>query len=135
MATKDMAAHDDHLRTEGAQPAGQRLDKWLYFARLAKSRNLAAELVLGGKVRVNRTRAGKPSQLLRPGEVLTIAVSGRVLVLKVLAPGRRRGPAVEARGLYEVLSPTPAPAPAAEEARAFTGTTGRERRPPGRESK
>ena len=114
-----MAADETHLRSEGAQPTGQRLDKWLYFARLAKSRSLAAELILGGKVRVNRTRVGKPSQLLRPGEVVTIALFGRVLVLKVLAPGRRRGPAAEARGLYEVLSPLPASAPAPEGARGL----------------
>src|SRR5262245_54419945 len=87
---------------------GQRLDKWLYFARLAKSRTLAAEWIEAGKVRVNRAGVGKPSQLLRAGEVVTLAVHGRVLVLKVLAAGQRRGPAPEARGLYEVLSPAPA---------------------------
>ena len=97
-----MAAGQDPL-ADVACP--QRLDKWLYFARLAKSRTLAADLILGGKVRVNRARAGKPSHLLRPGEVVTIALHGRVLVLKVLAPGRRRGPATEARSLYEVLAP------------------------------
>jgi ribosome-associated heat shock protein Hsp15 len=95
-----------HRLASGHTPEdGQRLDKWLYFARLAKSRTLAADLILAGKVRVNRARAGKPSQLLRTGEVVTIALHGRVLVLKVLAPGQRRGPAPEARGLYEVLSP------------------------------
>jgi ribosome-associated heat shock protein Hsp15 len=97
-----MAAEPDPL-ADTTSP--QRLDKWLYFARLAKSRTLAADLILGGKVRVNRTRAGKPSHLLRPGEVVTIALHGRVLVLKVLAPGRRRGPAAEARSLYEVVAP------------------------------
>jgi len=98
-----------HHRFASAQASddGQRLDKWLYFARLAKSRTLAAEWILAGKVRVNRVRAGKPSHLLRAGEVVTIALHGRVLVLKVLAAGQRRGPAPEARGLYEVLSPAP----------------------------
>jgi ribosome-associated heat shock protein Hsp15 len=86
---------------------GQRLDKWLYFARLAKSRALAADLILGGKVRVNRARAGKPSQRLKTGEVVTVALHGRVLVLKVLGAGHRRGPAAEARTLYEVVSPRP----------------------------
>ncbi|HJZ31812.1 MAG TPA: RNA-binding S4 domain-containing protein [Hyphomicrobiaceae bacterium] len=96
-----------HDQDRGDDPVGdgQRLDKWLYFARLAKSRTLAAHLILGGKVRINRARAGKPSQLLRTGEVVTIAVHGRVLVLKVLSPGHRRGPASEARQLYELLSP------------------------------
>jgi ribosome-associated heat shock protein Hsp15 len=98
-----------HRLASGRTPEdGQRLDKWLYFARLAKSRTLAADLILAGKVRINRARAGKPSHLLRTGEVVTIALHGRVLVLKVLAPGQRRGPPPEARALYEVLSPGPA---------------------------
>jgi len=97
-----MAAARDPLIEAGFP---QRLDKWLYFARLAKSRTLAADLIVAGKVRVNRARAGKPSQPLRAGEVVTIALHGRVLVLKVLAPGHRRGPAAEARTLYEVLAP------------------------------
>ena len=57
-----MAAARD-LLVEAGFP--QRLDKWLYFARLAKSRTLAADLIVAGKVRVNRARAGKPSQPLR----------------------------------------------------------------------
>ena len=106
-----MAAGTNQL--EGAWPpdVGQRLDKWLYFARLAKSRSMAAELILGGKVRVNRARVGKPSQPLRAGAVVTIALHGRVLVLKVLGPGRRRGPAAEARSLYEIVSPRSATTP------------------------
>ena len=99
-----MAAGPDPLADAGSP---QRLDKWLYFARLAKSRTLAADLILGGKVRVNRARTGKPSHPLRPGEVVTIALHGRVLVLKVLATGHRRGPAAEARTLYQVLAPRP----------------------------
>ena len=83
---------------------GQRLDKWLWFARVVKSRTLAAELVVLGKVRVNRARAVKASQTLRPGDVVTLVLAGRVLILKVLAPGIRRGPAAEARRLYEPLS-------------------------------
>ena len=83
---------------------GQRLDRWLWFARVAKSRTLAAELVVLGKVRVNRVRAVKASQTLRPGDVVTLVLAGRVLILKVLAPGIRRGPAAEARRLYQPLS-------------------------------
>jgi ribosome-associated heat shock protein Hsp15 len=86
-------------------PATQRLDKWLWFARVVKSRTLAAELVTLGKVRVNRVRAAKASQMLRPGDVLTLALAGRVRVLRVVAPGERRGPAVEARRLYELVHP------------------------------
>jgi ribosome-associated heat shock protein Hsp15 len=111
-----MGAGADHL--EGAWPpdAGQRLDKWLYFARLAKSRSMAAELILGGKVRVNRARVDKPSQPLRAGAVVTIALHGRVLVLKVLGPGRRRGPVAEARSLYELVSPRSTTTPPEEPA-------------------
>jgi ribosome-associated heat shock protein Hsp15 len=83
---------------------GQRLDKWLWFARVVKSRTLAAELVVLGKVRVNRVRAVKASQTLRPGDVVTLVLAGRVLILKVLACGVRRGPATEARRLYQRLS-------------------------------
>ena len=82
----------------------QRLDKWLWFARVTKSRTLAAQLVQDGKVRVNRAKAAKPSHTVRSGDVLTIAIRGNVEVVKVLAPGVRRGPPPEARLLYEVLS-------------------------------
>jgi ribosome-associated heat shock protein Hsp15 len=90
-----------------AAPATQRLDKWLWFARMVKSRTLAAEVVALGKVRVNRVRAAKASQALRPGDVLTLALGGRVRILKVLAAGARRGPPAEARQLYKLLSPAP----------------------------
>jgi ribosome-associated heat shock protein Hsp15 len=90
---------------ESRPPGTQRLDRWLWFARVVKSRTLAAEAVALGKVRVNRVRAAKASHALRPGDVLTLALGGRVRVLKVLAPGVRRGPAAEARTLYELLSP------------------------------
>jgi ribosome-associated heat shock protein Hsp15 len=83
----------------------QRLDKWLWFARIVKSRTLAVQLVQDGKVRVNRTRAAKPAQSVRPDDVLTIVVRGNVQVLRVVAPGARRGPPAEARLLYELLSP------------------------------
>lgn len=85
----------------------QRLDKWLWFARVLKSRTQAAALVSDGKVRINRVRALKPSQSVRPGDVLTITVRGHVRVLKVEFPGVRRGPPPEARTLYEDLTPPP----------------------------
>lgn len=81
----------------------QRLDKWLWFSRVSKSRTLAAQLIEDGKVRVNRARVVKPSQTVRAGDVLTIALRGRVQILKVLAAGQRRGPPPEARQLYEVV--------------------------------
>jgi ribosome-associated heat shock protein Hsp15 len=96
--------------TEGAR---QRIDKWLWFARVVKTRTLAQKLVLSGSVRVNREKCDSASHMLKPGDVLTIAVARSVRVLKVTAPGLRRGPAEEARTLYEDLSPPPDPARAA----------------------
>ena len=82
----------------------QRLDKWLWFTRLVKSRTLAAGLIGDGKVRLNRERIGKPSQTVKIGDVVTAAIHRRVYVVKVAALGERRGPATEARLLYEDLS-------------------------------
>ena len=89
----------------------RRLDRWLWFARVVKSRTLAAGLVEDGRVRVNREKATKPAQSVKPGDVLTIVVGPRLRVLKVLDVGERRGPASEARGLFEDLTP---PAPSRE---------------------
>ena len=79
----------------------QRLDKWLWFARLAKSRTLAARLVEEGQVRVNRVKAEKPALTIKPGDVLTLSLGTQIRVLRVLNPGTRRGPAAEASTLYE----------------------------------
>ena len=83
----------------------QRLDKWLFFARVVKSRSLAAKLATSGRVRINREKATQASDSVKPGDVLTITLERRILVYRVLSPGERRGPAVEARLLYEDLSP------------------------------
>jgi ribosome-associated heat shock protein Hsp15 len=86
----------------------QRIDKWLWFARLAKSRSIAQKLVTGGKVRVNRDKIDASSRLVRPGDVLTITFERHVRVIRILDPGTRRGPAPEAQRLYEDITP-PAP--------------------------
>ncbi len=88
-----------------AQPGSQRIDKWLFFARIVKSRSLAAKLVAAGRVRVNGTKRQQTAAGVKAGDVLTITLEGRILVLRVLDPGARRGPADEARALYEDLSP------------------------------
>lgn len=87
----------------------QRLDKWLWFARVVKSRTQAAGLVSEGHVRINRVKADKPSQAVRPGDVLTIGLRGRVRILEVLGGGVRRGPPAEAAALFNDLSPPPPP--------------------------
>ena len=81
----------------------QRLDKWLWCARFGKARSGCARLVAEGSVRINRQPTDKPHARLRPGDVLTIPVRGDVLVVRVLLLAARRGPAPEARGLYEVI--------------------------------
>jgi ribosome-associated heat shock protein Hsp15 len=93
----------------GQQPVAsrQRLDKWLWFARIVKSRTLAAKLVSDGHVRVNSTRIDTPAKAVGPGDVLTVSLPQDVKVLKILASGSRRGPFEEARLLYKDLSPPP----------------------------
>jgi ribosome-associated heat shock protein Hsp15 len=82
----------------------QRVDKWLWFARVVKSRTLAARLVEDGHVRLNGKRIEVPARSVGPGDVLTIALERQVRVLKVLGPGERRGPFIEARLLYEDMT-------------------------------
>ena len=88
-------------------PARQRIDKWLFFARVAKSRSLAAKLVQAGRVRVNGDKVDQASHGLAAGDTLTITLDRQIRVLKVLLPGERRGPFEEAKTLYEDLSPEP----------------------------
>ncbi len=85
----------------------QRLDKWLWFARVAKTRTLASGLVSDGKVRVNRQKISKPAHGVRVGDVVTVSVARGVRVLKIEGTGSRRGPASEARLLYEEIVPLP----------------------------
>lgn len=92
--------------------ASQRLDKWLWFARVAKSRTLAAAAVTDGKIKINRVKADKPSQALKVGDVVTSRINRRIRVLRVAGLGHRRGPAAEAQELYEDLTPPAEPAQA-----------------------
>lgn len=82
----------------------QRIDKWLVYARLVKTRSLAVELLEHGRVRINRERIRKASVLVGPGDVLTVALPRGIRVLKIVACGERRGPAIEAQTLYEDLT-------------------------------
>lgn len=80
-----------------------RLDKWLFHARFFKSRALAADLIGKGRLRVNRVIVKKPHYRVRPGDVLTFPQATQIRVVRVLAIGTRRGPAEEARTLYETM--------------------------------
>lgn len=80
----------------------QRLDKWLWSARFLKARADCARLVSEGMVRINRQPTDKPHARLRPGDVLTLPLPRNdVRVIRVLHLATRRGPAPEARLLYE----------------------------------
>jgi ribosome-associated heat shock protein Hsp15 len=83
----------------------QRLDKWLWHARVVKTRSLAAQLVANGKFRVNREKIRKPAYPVKCGDVITAAVFGRVRVLRIAGFSERRGAATEARALYVELTP------------------------------
>ncbi|MVT71252.1 RNA-binding S4 domain-containing protein [Bradyrhizobium pachyrhizi] len=81
----------------------QRLDKWLWHARLVKARTSAAELVVSGHVRVNGAREKSPGHAVKAGDVVTVALDNSVRVLKVIGFAERRGDASSARVLYEDL--------------------------------
>nr|WP_321983421.1 S4 domain-containing protein [uncultured Lichenicoccus sp.] len=82
----------------------QRLDKWLWCARFLKARSDCARLAQSGLIRVNRQPTDKPYARLRPGDVVTLPRRDRgVTVLRIVALARRRGPADEARTLYEEI--------------------------------
>ncbi|MBR1204931.1 MULTISPECIES: RNA-binding S4 domain-containing protein [unclassified Bradyrhizobium] len=81
----------------------QRLDKWLWHARLVKARTSAAELVASGHVRINGTREKSPGHAVKAGDVITVALDNSVRVLKVTGFAERRGDASSARVLYQDL--------------------------------
>ena len=84
-------------------------------------------MVADGQVRVNAQRIVKPAAAIRPGDVLTFAQGARVRVVRVTALAQRRGPASEAQGLYEDLTPPP-DAAAPDPARSGPRPTKRDRR-------
>ena len=86
-----------------------RIDKWLWHARFLKSRTLAGKFCQAGRVRVNDTLITKAHEMVGPGDILTFATGTRVWVVKIKSVGTRRGPAPEAQGLYEDLSPPALP--------------------------
>lgn len=85
--------------------ASQRLDRWLWFARFFKSRTLATRFVVEGHLRVNAERVVKAHYALHVADVLTFAQGPYVRVIRVAGLGVRRGPASEARLLYDDLDP------------------------------
>ena len=111
----------------------QRIDKWLWHARVVRTRSAAAALAASGHVRLNGQRVDAASRAVRSGDVVTVALDRTVRVLKVAGFAERRGAAAAARALYDDLAPAtgrPAvaePAPAMREPGAGRPTK-RERR-------
>ncbi|ANP46446.1 S4 domain-containing protein [Candidatus Viadribacter manganicus] len=85
----------------------QRIDVWLFRARLVKTRAVASRLVAEGGVRIVHDgvprRLEKPSVEVAPGDALLFSHGGRLIAIKVKALGARRGPSAEARALYSEL--------------------------------
>ena len=92
-------------RTTKQGDARIRIDKWLWHARFFKTRSLAAKVVQGGHCRINRSRVSKPGYCVRPGDVLTFAQGSAIRVIEIVGVAERRGPAPEAKLLYNDLDP------------------------------
>jgi ribosome-associated heat shock protein Hsp15 len=80
-----------------------RIDRFLFFIRLAKSRTIAQLLIETGHVRIDGKRVEKPSDSVGVGSVVALPLHGRTRVLRVISLPARRGPATEARSHYEEL--------------------------------
>ena len=84
-----------------------RIDLWLWRARFARTRSVAASMVERGLIRLThhgvQTRLDKPSRSVHPGDDLLFAQGGRLIAVRVLHLGERRGPPEEARALYATL--------------------------------
>jgi ribosome-associated heat shock protein Hsp15 len=104
---------------------GLRLDKFLWFARIVKTRALAQTLAEEGRIRIGGRVVDRAHASVRVGDVLSFAQRGAVRVLKVEALPARRGPPAEARALYteigEEHAETPLPSFTGEEGPAADG--------------
>jgi ribosome-associated heat shock protein Hsp15 len=83
-----------------------RVDKLLWFLRFARSRSVAQAMANDGHLRLNGKRVDKAHQRVAAGDVLTLPLARRVLVIELLALPMRRGPAPEAQSCYRVLDET-----------------------------
>ena len=90
--------------SKNSADATLRLDKWLWHARFFKSRSQAAAFCAEGRLRLNRRHIDRASAPVRVGDVLTFPLGNAIRVVRVVALGKRRGPASEARTLYADLT-------------------------------
>jgi ribosome-associated heat shock protein Hsp15 len=77
-----------------------RLDKFLWYARIVKTRSLAQDLAERGRLRLNGRLVDRAHAQVRPGDVLSFALRGKIWILRIEALPARRGPPAEARALY-----------------------------------
>jgi ribosome-associated heat shock protein Hsp15 len=87
-------------RAQASEKASRRLDQWLWFARFAKSRSLAARLCTGGAVSVNGVAVGKANHGIKIGDLVALSQGSWQRSVEVLALGVRRGPSSEAQTLF-----------------------------------
>lgn len=102
--------------SDAAGANAERLDRWLWHARIVRTRVLSQDMIRAGRVRINGAKAVRPGQTVRVGDVLTIALGqsgsprGRVRLLRIEAIAERRGPAAAAAGLFtDLTEPRDAP--------------------------
>lgn len=95
----------------GAIPSpGIRIDKLLWFLRLAATRSFAQEWAMTGHIRLNGRRVERASATVRAGDLLVLPIGGGVRVIEVTAIPQRRGPAPEAQSCYRTIDPAGSPA-------------------------
>ena len=104
---------------------GQRIDKFLWFARIVKTRALAQQLAQEGRLRIDGRVVDRAHAPVRPGDVLSFALRGNVRVLRVEQLPRRRGPPAEARQMYSEIAEADAEAANAPALSADASSDGR----------
>jgi ribosome-associated heat shock protein Hsp15 len=106
MLHRDRPTTTNSMQSAGAmlvEPGRQRIDRWLWHARVVRTRDAAAELAGAGYVRINGTRIDGPGRMVRTGDVITVALDRGVRVLKVTGFAERRGAGGTGTSLYEDL--------------------------------
>jgi len=93
------------------QTPSQRIDKWLWHARIIKSRSLAQKLITSGKVRVDTVKITNASSQVRSSNVLTISLERDIKIIEITGIPKRRGPFSEAQTFYNDLTPPKEPKP------------------------
>jgi len=96
---------DEDVRTTQDTPERLRLDRWLWQARFCKTRSQATRLCQSGAIRTGGCKITKAHHRIKPGDILTFPLSRHIRVIRIVALGNRRGPATEARDLYQDLAP------------------------------